>query len=199
MFIYVLLESNHLSFGRDSLMEIKCSVYIATSLDGFIAKPDGNTNWLHNPEYVLEGEDFGYNAFMESVSALIMGRHTYEQVLTFKEWPYIKPVFVLSSKNLKVPEELKGKIQFLNGNLSEVLSELSQQGFRHFYVDGGKTIQQFLNQGLIKELTITQIPLLLGDGIPLFGSLEKELKLNLISSKGYENGFVKSTYEVINL
>jgi len=177
-------------------MKAKCSVYIATSVDGFIAKSDGDINWLHNPEYNIEGQDFGFFEFIESVSALIMGRNTYEKVLSFGEWPYSKPVFVLTSKTRNAPDHLKNKVRFISGEPSDIISNLTAEGFQHFYIDGGKTIQEFLRCGLINQLILTQIPILLGDGISLFGHLNSELNLKLISSQGYENGFVKSTYEV---
>ncbi len=178
-------------------MKAKCSVYIATSVDGFIAKSDGNIDWLHNPEYNIEGEGFGFFEFIESVSALIMGRNTYEKVLSFGEWPYTKPVFVLTSKTRTVPKHLKNKVHFISGEPSDIIFKLRDEGFQHFYIDGGKTIQEFLRYGLISQLIITKIPILLGEGISLFGPLNKELKLKLISSQNYENGFVKSTYEVL--
>ena len=167
---------------------MKCSVYIATSLDGFIAKPDGDIEWLDHPDYVLKdkNEDFGFYAFMNSIDALVMGRHTFEKVLSFGEWPYKKPVIVLSRKKRVIP-----------GEPHDVLEKASKKGFNHLYIDGGKTIQQFLNAGLINKLVITIIPVLLGEGIPLFGKLKSDLKLELLSSLEFENGFTKLTYEPI--
>lgn len=178
-------------------MKTKCSVYIAASLDGFIARPDGDIDWLDDPGYILEGEDFGYYAFMDSIDALIMGRNTFEKVLTFGEWHYTKPVFVLTSKELEVPDHLIDKVYFLKGEPQEVLKELNKKGHYSFYIDGGKIIQSFLKSGLISEMIITQIPILLGDGIPLFDTLQKEIKLKLSSSISYPNGFVKTAYEVL--
>lgn len=178
-------------------MSVKCTVYIATSLDGFIAKPDGDVNWLHDPGYTIEGEDFGYNTFMESIDALIMGRLTFEKVLSFGEWPYKKPVIVLSKKRRVIPAHLMGKVQFMDGEPHEILEKASGQGFNHLYIDGGKTIQQFLNAELINKLVITIIPVLLGEGIPLFGKLKSDLKLELLSSSEFENGFTKLTYKPI--
>tara|TARA_R110000868_G_scaffold383578_7_gene650649 strand:+ start:270 stop:824 length:555 start_codon:yes stop_codon:yes gene_type:complete len=178
-------------------MDVTCSVFIATSLDGFIARPNGDVDWLDYSEYVLEGENFGYYEFMDSIDALIMGSNTYEKVLTFGEWHYSKPVFVLSSRKFETPIHLTNKVFFLNGELPEVLTELQSRGYHSFYIDGGKTIQLFLKQELINQLIITQIPILLGDGIPLFGNLKSEIKLKLISSQGYKNGFVKSSYEIL--
>lgn len=179
-------------------MKTKCSVYIAASLDGFIARPDGDVDWLDYPEYMLKGEDFGYYNFMDSIDALIMGRNTYEKLLTFGEWHYEKPVFVLSSKELIAPDHLLNKVFFLKETPQKIIKELNHKDYFKFYIDGGKIIQSFLKAELLSEITITQIPILLGDGIPLFASLGKETKLKLISSKAFENGFVKSTYQVLH-
>ncbi|GAB5409568.1 MAG: dihydrofolate reductase family protein [Balneolaceae bacterium] len=179
-------------------MKASCKVYIASSLDGFIAKPDGDVDWLDHPSYTLEGEGFGYTEFMDSISALIMGRNTYEKVLTFGEWHYSKPVFVITSQDLNIPDELTDKVFLIKGSPSEIVSELANKGFSSLYIDGGKTIQSFLKEGLISEMTITQIPVLLGDGIPLFALLEEEIHLKLRSSISFANGFILSTYEVIN-
>ena len=176
-------------------MKASCSVYIATSLDGFIAKKDGDINWLHNPSFIIEGEDFGYSEFMNSVDALIMGRNSFEKVLTFGDWPYQKPVIVLSSKLLTIPDELADKVYHMKGSPSEVLDQAEAMGYKNFYIDGGKTIQQFLNAGLIEKLIITKIPVILGSGIPLFGKLEKDLELKLLNSTEFTNGFVQLTYK----
>lgn len=178
---------------------MKCSVYIATSLDGFIAKPDGDIEWLDHPDYVLKdkNEDFGFYAFMNSVDALVMGRHTFEKVLSFGEWPYEKPVIVLSRKKRVIPAHLMGKIQFMDGEPHDILEKTSKKGFNHLYIDGGKTIQRFLNARLIDVITITKIPVLLGKGIPLFGETKKDINMELISCTQYENGFVMVMYEPI--
>lgn len=176
-------------------MNTTCSVYIATSLDGFIAKPDGDIDWLLNPSFTLEGEDFGYSEFMNSVDALIMGRNTFEKVLTFGDWPYQKPVIVLSSKLLTFPDELRGKVHHMSGSSYEVLRQAKELNFKNFYIDGGRTIQQFLNAGLIQQLIITKIPVILGSGIPLFGELDKDIELELLNSIEFDNDFVQLTYK----
>ena len=179
-------------------MNIKCSVYVATSVDGFIAKPDGDIEWLHRPEYgASEMKGLRYDDFMSSVDALVMGRNTYEKVLSFPEWPYAStPVIVLSTKTKDVPQHLQGKVRFLAGAPERVVSELAAEGRTHLYIDGGVTIQQFLHAGLIDELTITRIPVLLGAGIPLFGHLATEQRLRLIRADESENGFVQERYKV---
>lgn len=179
---------------------MKCSVYIATSVDGFIAKPDGDIEWLHNPEYAkakLNGLD--YDEFISTVDAIVMGRHSYEKVRTFGFWPYENvPVIVLTSQLMPVPEELqkKAKVRFENLTPAQLLTMLEREGYQHLYIDGGKTIQGFLQHGLIDEITITHIPLLLGSGIPLFGLIGAEIPLRLVAAAGSDNGFVQVRYEV---
>ena len=180
-------------------MDIKCSVFIAVSLDGFIARPNGEIDWLNDPSASAEaGEDYGYKAFMASVDVLVMGRKTYQQVLTFNEWPYSgKKVVVLSSGSPKIPENVSASVEIMRGSPAEVLGQLLQHGVRHCYIDGGKTIQGFLNAGLIDEMTITQIPVLIGAGLPLFGKLDRDLRFQHVETKTYPNGFVQSRYSAM--
>ena len=177
---------------------MKASVFIATSLDGFIARPDGNIDWLMNPEYDIEGEDFGYTKYIKTVDTIVMGRNSYDKVLTFDMWLYTIPVFVATHRPMEIPEHLSDKqIHSIEGPPKDILDKLSEKGFTHLYIDGGKTLQDFLNAGLIEELTITQIPVLLGEGIPLFGPLGSDIKLELIESLTYPNSFVQNTFRVI--
>ena len=179
-------------------MRIKCSVYIAASVDGFIARPDGDVDWLHRPEYAApDAGDYGYAEFIASVDTLVMGRNSFEKVLSFSEWPYGKmPVAVLSSAEPVIPEEIQDRVTVLNAPPEEVVAHLSTMGRQHLYIDGGVTIQRFLRARLIDEMTVTRIPVLLGEGIPLFGSLGSELQLKHIATNSYENGFVQSRYLV---
>lgn len=169
-------------------------VFIGTSLDGYIADRHGGLEWLElvpNPD----GLDLGYYAFMESIDALVMGRHSYETVLGFGiDWPYQKPVFVLSNSLSEVPQELVGKIEFIAGSLNEVLAKIHAKGFHHLYIDGGKTVQGFFQQDLIDEMIITQIPVLLGGGVPLFGELPAMLEFELIDSKVMLSHLVQRHY-----
>ncbi|HYD96560.1 MAG TPA: dihydrofolate reductase family protein [Noviherbaspirillum sp.] len=178
---------------------MKCSVYIAASVDGFIARPDGDIEWLHHPDYAeakLNG--LSYDDFISTVDGIVMGRYTFEKALSFGFWPYEgKPVIVLSSRGVAIPGELEGKVSLCSGSPDEIVEKLGTQGFNHLYIDGGITIQRFLNTGLINELTITRIPILLGRGIPLFHHGEKEQTLRLISADVSENGFVQERYEVL--
>ncbi len=178
-------------------VSMKASVYIATSVDGFIAREDGSIDWLPSGENAA-GEDYGYQDFMDSVDALVMGRNTYELVLSFGKWPYgEKPVVVLSSNNLEIPKNLPGSISPLSGSPGEIVEQLSKIGYSHLYINGGKTIQSFLRKGLIQTLIITKIPILIGSGIPLFGELPQDLKLRLLEPRQFDNGIVQSKYEVL--
>lgn len=178
---------------------MQLSVYIATSLDGFIAREDGSLDWLpggDGSEYESD-EDYGYNEFMDSVDVLIMGRHTFETVLSFGiEWPYgKKPVIVLSSQPLQIPEDLPSTVEPSSLSPVELVQKLTDQGYRRAYVDGGKTIQSFLNAGLITDMIITRVPILIGKGIPLFGPLAEDKNLHHVETQTFENGFVQSEYE----
>lgn len=177
----------------------QCSVYIAISLDGFIARKNGSINWLvEATAEVPHGEDFGYHEFMESVDLLLMGRKTYEKVLTFPEWPYKdKKVMVMSKKGIELPSNLTDKVSVTSASPLEILQSLENKNIKRIYVDGGITIQSFLKEGLIDDLIITQIPIIIGTGIPLFGEIEKDIKLELVESKAYSCGFIKSNYKLI--
>ena len=168
-------------------------IYIATSIDGFIATSDGGIDWLHetpNPN----GSDYGYRDFISNIDALLMGRNTYEKVRTFDSWPYDKKVFVASTSLTEVPEDLIGKVEFLSGTPSEMLAEINAKGFQNLYIDGGKLIQSFLALDMIDELIITRIPVLLGAGIPLFGDLPNSIKLTHKDTRVYDNALVKTHY-----
>ena len=169
-------------------------VYITTSIDGFIAKKDGGINWLFdvpNPD----NSDYGFQEFLNSIDAIVMGRNTFELVQTFTEWPYYKPVFVLSNALKSVPESLSGKAEILNGSPEFIVKELNARKFFNLYIDGGKTIQGFLKLGLIDEIVITRIPILLGEGIPLFAELTKEQKFEHVNTTVFNNALVRSHYK----
>ena len=178
---------------------MQASVYIATSLDGFIAREDGALDWLPGADGTGadQGEDYGYAAFMATVDALVMGRKTYEMVRSFGDWPYRVPVSVLSSRPLDVPEDLQGKVERQSGEPREIVAAWAHRGAKHLYVDGGRTIQQFLAARLIDRLILTRIPVLLGQGIPLFGPLPHDLRLRHTETTSYPSGLVQSSYEVV--
>jgi dihydrofolate reductase len=168
-------------------------VYIATSLDGYIARKDGNIDWLvelPNPDK----NDYGFSDFMKRIDGLVMGRNTFEMVLKFGQWPYAKPVFVLSKTLKEIPGDLKNKVELAQGNLNKILGELKERGFENLYIDGGKTIQSFLKQDLIDEIIITRIPIILGFGIPLFGEMDLELRFEHVQTEVLNKALVKSRY-----
>lgn len=168
-------------------------VYIATSLDGFIARKDGNLDWLMeipNPD----NSDYGFSSFLDKIDGIIMGRRTFETVITFNEWPYTKPVFVLSNTLREVPDKYQDKAEIVKGHLNEILDSMKSKGFYNLYIDGGKTIQSFLKLNLIDELIITRIPIILGSGISLFSEMDFEIKFELINTETLNKDLVKSTY-----
>lgn len=180
---------------------MKVSVYIATSLDGFIARNDGGLDWLPGADsegsVEADAEDYGYREFMDSVDVLVMGRKTFEQVLSFGMWPYEKKrVVVLSGGTVRVPTDLSPTVEAESCSPRELVNQLAETGVKHLYVDGGNTIQRFLNEGLIQQIIITRIPILIGSGIPLFGPLTNDITLRHIETRQFPSGFVQSRYEV---
>jgi len=169
-------------------------VYIATSLDGYIADGDGGLEWLDkvpNPDNL----DLGWSDFMARVDALVMGRNTFDTVCGFDlPWPYEKPVFVLSNSLTEVPEEYRDNVELVAGDPSEVVARLHERGYKNLYIDGGQTIQGFLQADLIDELIITQIPILLGSGVSLYGQLAQPLDFEYISSTPLLEAMVQTHY-----
>ena len=180
-------------------MTTTASIFIATSLDGFISRLDGSIDWLTSANTLVPpGEDCGYGEFIKTVDVLVMGRKTFEQVLTFDPWPYQDlEVVVLSSRALNLPESLKRTVSTTTEAPAILVARLAATGATHLYIDGGKTIQSFLSAGLVSQITITVIPVLLGTGRPLFGPIASDCKLQLTSSKAYDFGFVQNTYRVL--
>lgn len=169
-------------------------VFIATSLDGYIADKNGSVDFLNQyPDPA--GEDMGYHHFMDSIDALVMGSKTYETVLGFGvDWPYTKPVYVLTSQQRKLPENLVGKVAFIKGDPQQVVSQMQALQHTHLYIDGGNVIQSFLQSNLIDEMIITTIPCLLGSGISLFGSLPHTLFFSCAETTKFSNGLVQCRY-----
>ena len=173
---------------------MKMSVFVGTSLDGFIARRNGSFDFL--PEG--GGEPHGYDEFMASVDTLLIGRNTFEVVLGFGEWPYGKKrVVVLSSRPVDLSQVRGGVVEQMSGAPAEIATKLAATGAQHVYVDGGITVQRFLAAGLIQSLVITRVPVLIGDGIPLFGSLPHDVKLRHIETRQYKSGLVRSEYQVL--
>lgn len=170
------------------------SVFIGTSVDGFIARPNGDLDFL--PEG--GGEPHGYDEFFASVDALVIGRKTFETILTFKTWPYgDKRVVVLSSRPLDLSTVNGGAVEQMAGAPAEIARRLAASGAHHLYIDGGITIQRFLREGLVARLIITRVPVLIGEGIPLFGALPRDIRLRHVATRHYPSGLVKSEYEVM--
>ncbi|MCH9655054.1 MAG: dihydrofolate reductase family protein [Planctomycetes bacterium] len=178
---------------------MKVSVYIASTLDGFIARKNGELDWLPGADGETDSaEDFGFHDFMDSVDVMVIGRKTFDMVISFGEWPYTgKRVIVLTSKQIRIPSKLSSTVEVKSCHPAELVQELTEAGHQHLYVDGGKTIQSFLKDRLIQELTIFRVPVLIGSGTPLFGKLDKDIHFHHVQTTSFENGFVESKYELI--
>ena len=179
-------------------MSLKVSAYFAASLDGYIARLDGSIDWLNEASATVpQGEDCGFRAFMDSIDTMVMGRKTYEQVLTFGQWPYGEtPVIVLSRNPISFPANGPGVVTCSSESPRALCNRLSGDGVGHIYVDGGATIRGFLADGLIDEITVTVIPVVLGSGISPFGSQTKDIKFTQMRTKVFDFGFVQTTYSV---
>lgn len=171
------------------------SVFIAKSIDGYIADKNGGIDWLNsipNPG----NDDMGYLEFNSKIDALVMGRTTFETVLGFDvDWPYDKPVFILSNKLKEIPKSHQRKAFLIKGTLTEILNQIHEKGFNRLYIDGGTTISNFLKEDLIDEMVLTTIPILLGGGSSLFSELPNELKFELIGTKTYLNQITQNHYK----
>jgi dihydrofolate reductase len=183
--------------SKAALMSLTCHAFIAASLDGYIARPDGSIDWLE--PFNAEDEDHGYDAFLADKDGIIMGRGTFETVLGFGRWPYKLPVIVLSQSLTvdDVPDALAKYVAVTNMDPVELLAALAGEGWQKTYVDGGQVIQSFLNAGLMAEITITRVPVLLGQGRPLFGPTAGDIRLDLLDSRSFPSGLVSSTYQVV--
>lgn len=183
---------------------MKCSVYIATSADGYIATPDGGVDWLHaagNLDADMGSEDMGFQSYMDSVDCMIMGRKCMEMIssmnITPEQWPYGDVRIVVLSNTVKEPpENLRGKIEMYSGDIQELIIKLESSDFKHAYIDGGSTITSFINLELINEMIITKAPVLLGEGIPLFGKINKSVKLENAKALAFPNDFIQVKYSV---
>ncbi len=174
-------------------------VYIATSIDGYIADKQDKLDWLEeipNPDNI----DCGWADFMARIDGIVMGRNTFETVCGFDcEWPYCKPVFVLSNSLTSIPVKYRDKAELVNGELQNVLRKINKKGYSNLYIDGGMTIQNFLNEDLIDEMIITRMPILLGGGAPLFGDLATPLRFEHVKTEVFLNAMVQSHYKKKNL
>ncbi|MBJ3784808.1 dihydrofolate reductase family protein [Devosia sediminis] len=171
-------------------------VFIGTSLDGFIARKNDDIAWL--ADYPTLGEDHGFNAHMARVDGVVMGRGTYEVIKHMRPWYYSKPVVVLSTSltQADIPEEIADKVEVMKATPEEAMRTLGERGWKAAYVDGGSVIQSFLRAGLIEDLVISRIPVLIGEGISLFGPLDADLMLEHVDTKAFPSGLVQSLYRV---
>lgn len=176
-------------------------VFIATSIDGFIAEPDGGLDWLTDPppetRHVAahRGQDAppGYEEFTAGMSHLVMGRGTYEKVLTFDHWPYDRfEVLVISTT---LPQAGDDRVAVLR-SLAEACSLLETDRATAVYVDGGQIVSEFLTAGLIDELTIARAPVILGDGLPLFHRLPHSVRLLHVGTSTTDTGMTNTRYRI---
>lgn len=173
---------------------MRASVFVGVSLDGFIARENGDLDFLMTaPE-----EDNGFDAFLAEVDAVVLGRKTYETVLAYDRWPYgPRPVVVLSRTLSSVRGPPGSACELMNLPAAEVLARLEARGLTHVYVDGGRTVQAFLSAGLIQDLTVTRAPVLIGRGVPLFDAVPRDIHLEHVRTRSFSSGFVQSEYRVV--
>jgi len=169
------------------------SVFVGTSLDGFLARKNGAFDFLPTDG----GEPHGYDEFIKSVDAIVIGRNTFEVVRAMPGWAYGKKrVVVLSSRPIDL-SKIRGRVEQMSGSPAEIVARLEATGAHHLYVDGGITIQRFFRDGLVNRITITRVPVLIGEGIPVFGSLAHDIKLRHLATRSFSSGLVTSEYEVV--
>ncbi len=172
-------------------------VFLATSLDGFVARPDHRLDWLTKQH--TETEDHGYDDFMSRADGLVMGRGSFHNALSFGDWPYRKPV-VLMSRSMTpsdIPEALRGKVRLMADSPAGVMRSLDDEGWKRAYIDGGALVQSFIADGLISEITMTVIPILIGRGVRPFGDIEHDIDLRLCESRTFPSGLVQSRYRIV--
>ena len=170
---------------------MKASVFVGTSVDGFIARADGTLDFLDH----AGKEPHGYDEFIATIDAIVMGRNTLETVLGFGRWPFTKPVFVLSTRELP-PLPHGGAVERLEGEPADIVAQLAARGIGSIYVDGGVTVQRFLEAGLIDRLVVSRVPVLIGAGIPLFGALSHDVVLRHVSTRAFASGLVQTEYAI---
>ncbi|MCC9137058.1 dihydrofolate reductase family protein [Pontibacter silvestris] len=175
----------------------KIVLYIAASLDGYIARSNGNIDWLHDEKYTIPDEDFGYSAFMKTIDTTLMGHSTYKEILSFDApFPYLDTKNFVFSRSLKQNTE---DVEFINNDAAEFIKQLKQQPGKDIWLIGGGQLNTLvLNTGLLDKIILTYIPIVLGEGIPIFtkGTKEQKLKLKQLESKQYSNGFVQAVYNI---
>lgn len=177
--------------------EQSVSVFVGVSVDGFLARPDGGLDFLEAGDEGVADEGHGYEEFIAGIDALVIGRKTFETVLSFGSWPYSgRRVVVLSHRPVDLAAVRDGVVEQMAGPPGEIVERLGASGARHLYVDGGETIQEFLRAGQVTRLVVTRVPILIGQGIPLFGALPRDVRLRHVATRVYARGLVQSEYEV---
>ncbi len=173
-------------------------VFIATSLDGYVSRPDHGLDWLMK-QRAVEGDDGGFSAFFDTVDGLIMGSGSFRTVAGFGQWPYTKPVIVMSHSMTSddIPDDLKSKVELSRLEPAALMESMDTRGWTRAYVDGGRLVQSFVRAGLIADLTITQVPILIGQGIPLFGDLDSDIDLKLEDARTLASGMLQTVYRVL--
>ena len=190
---------------------MKCSMFIAPSVDGFIAKEDGGVDWLETvgdsvskideKSELMKYFNDSFKNYMKSIDCMIMGRKLMEVLSSFnlspEQWPYgdIRIIAISDTLN-KVPKNLSKYVEMYSGSIPTLISKLEKQGYKKAYIDGGITITSFFNLGLINEITLTLAPILLGRGIPLFGNFSKQIKLTDAKATAFPNNFIELKYKV---
>ena len=178
---------------------LDCAVFVGVSLDGFIARPNGDLDWLMG-EGGGDSSEYGYNEFIADIDAIVMGRKTFEKVLTFEKWYYGKKRIVVLSRqpiDLSIAQGRGGIVERMAGPPKEIVSKLAASGANRLYVDGGLTIQEFLRAGFIHRLIVSRLPVLIGEGIPLFGSLPHDIRFNHVATRTFPGGMVQSEYHLL--
>lgn len=184
---------------------MKCSAFLATSADGYIATLDGGVDWLQQAAAahpaLTSNTDMGFANYLQTVDCIVMGRRTLEAIakmaLTAQQWPYGElPIIVLSRTIAKLPAHLPGNVRIFSGSIAELVRELTAQGLQHAYIDGGQTICSFIQLNLLEAITITQAPVLLGQGISLFGALTTQVQLAQVHVEVFDNNFVQLRYKI---
>ena len=171
-------------------------VFMATSLDGFVARKNHQLDWLNKQD--TGNEDLGYDGFISQMDGLVMGTGSFKNVLSFGEWPYKKPAIVIghSLDQTDIPPALEDKVELTKLSPKKVMALLETKGWHKAYIDGGKVVQSFIRSGLIVDMVLTTIPILIGDGLPLFGAIDEDIDLVLKDSKAFKSGLVQNHYQI---
>ncbi len=176
-------------------MNIRLSAFVAISLDGYIARLNNSLDWLETEYKTDHSEDYGYKKYISSVDCIVMGRNTFEKVVSFPEWAYQnRRVIVLSKQWKQIPDQFAKLAELYTGTIELLTVELQNQGVRHVYVDGGITIQSAIQNKILNDICITTVPVLLGKGIRLFGNVRDDIELELLNTTSFASGFVQSRY-----